>query len=215
MKFKQFLLTPQCLFCGSFFVTENLFCEACKDKLESTLYLKSEIKEHIYLYDWSVDSLQYVDQLVYRLKSNLSEIALDFYAKKLAKRLKESINLKLYSGVVPIPSARFKNDHGKFLAQVISHELGLKYFDFLSKKESQLTQKKLNKIDRQVNEQFSLISHSHVQFTEPTQDVSKNIPSYILVDDVLTTGQSYFKCSELLFWSKQNAIATLFYRTKR
>lgn len=219
MYLKQFFLTPQCLFCGSFFVLENLFCHSCSEKIFIKKHNFSEISEHYFLFNWSKDSPDYMDQCVYRLKSNNSVYAIQALAKKLAVVLTEELNIQNFSGLIPIPSSRYpsqsQNNHAFILAEALSIETGLKVYDILVKNKAQIQQKNLNKKWRAQSNAFSLKPEGHELFTkQQTQECSKKC-RYIFVDDILTTGQSYFKCSELVHWSKQNAIATFFYRTSQ
>lgn len=218
MFLKQSFLTPCCIHCGSFFVEENLFCTNCfKNQLENKINFCPEFSEfeqslHIYLIDWLKNESESLDQLVYRLKSDNSEFAIRSYSTLLAEKLKSVLDLKSYVGLIPIPSANLRSVHAHLITQCLSKQTGLPICDILVKSTTATAQKKLNADERKKLNPFSIRTDLAEDFTRFAEVQKTHLPSYIFVDDVLTTGQSFKRCSEALNGSKRNAIATLFYR---
>lgn len=204
--FKQYILSPLCLKCGSFFTNESLFCEICfADEISSRLQSESfsHIPEHIYLLEWHKYESDILSEMVYRLKSDNSPQAWDFYSGLLYQKLKENIDLKNYEALVPIPGSKQSSVHSLLLARGLSDRTDLKIMDIL-KKETEGEQKKLTAAQRKKhNSRVSLKSPSPEHFTK-----------VIFVDDVLTTGASFFQCQQALQGGPENLVLTLFYRPK-
>jgi predicted amidophosphoribosyltransferase len=172
-----------------------------------------EETKHIYLIEWLKNESETLDQLVYRLKSNNSKLAIKIYSDLLAEKIKSNIDVKNYEALIPIPGSSETSIHSNLIAYHLSTQLGLKVLIALTKKSDSDTQKKLSAVERKRHNPFQLTHHSPEEFTmqEPVEIVKTK--SYIFVDDVLTTGQSFKHGSDTIYWSKRNIIATLFYRT--
>lgn len=156
---------------------------------------------HIYLFAWQGNEDDYLSQLVYRLKSDNSILALNHYSHILSEKIKLSINNNEYNAVVPIPSARAGSTHANHIANVVSKKLNLPVLDILVKYSGEKQQKHLTRSERINAHKFELVAVPSEEFTK-----------YIFVDDILTTGESFKQCSELLSQSQNNVIATLFFR---
>ncbi|MGZ3692385.1 MAG: ComF family protein [Pseudobdellovibrio sp.] len=207
---KQYLLSPVCLVCGSLLNENHLFCRNCFNFTKSFLEENSDIENHIHLYTWKPSQADFFEQLIYRLKYDQAVEALRYYSELLALKLAAEFDLKEFSGLIPIPTAQHKSNHAFIIAETLSRKTGLPIFDILLKEKSSRSQKTLSRVERQKQDAFRLKTPNNEQFTSGKSELKR----YVFVDDVLTTGQSYFKCSELVFWSKQNVIATLFFRAK-
>ena len=206
---KQLTLTPLCIKCGSWFCENSLFCETCfAYEIQLRLEVDNSNSGHVYLFDWHQGESQVLNQLVYRLKSNNAEIALKLYTKFLADKIRTNLNLNDYSGVIPIPSANINSTHAHTIANELAARFGLNCYDILLKGKSSIAQKRLSAVQRKLQNPFRLAEGSHEDFTGSNPSEK----SYIFVDDVLTTGQSFKHCSNAVYWSKRNVIATLFYR---
>ncbi|MEQ1722987.1 MAG: hypothetical protein ABL930_07400, partial [Pseudobdellovibrio sp.] len=77
---KQYLLSPLCLKCGSFFCDDSLFCNTCFEQeivtrldYDSLSHLRDQ---HFYLIDWFKNDADFMNEMVYRLKSNNSKSCL-------------------------------------------------------------------------------------------------------------------------------------------
>lgn len=230
MLLKQIFLTPTCLHCHSWRCTEALFCETCFEEqinlrlLKTCLHSETENYRHIYLFDWHRSESETLDQFVYRLKSNNSVQALKVYSQILAFKIKSQIDLNQVKAIIPIPSARISSVHASLLAQFLSRDFKLPIWPIFQKQAGPVQQKYLNAKKRKEQSLFTLDEHQYEEFTR--QDPKSAVYSksqdqtFLFVDDVLTTGQSFLQCAELLrrhnsvlgISIKQNIIATLFYR---
>ena len=218
MFLKQNLLTPCCINCGSFFVEEHLFCADCfKSRLQINInscpeFSEYEESKHVYLIDWQKNQSESLDQLVYRLKCDNSVLAIENYANLLGEKLNSVLDLKEYSALIPIPSANVKSVHAHLIAACLSVKVKLPVYDILTKAAASPSQKKLTAVERKTQNPFSLKLELAEDFTRFKEVQKTQALSCIFVDDVMTTGQSFKRCSEALIGSKRNAIATLFYR---
>jgi predicted amidophosphoribosyltransferase len=180
----------------------------------------SGVENHVYVFKWSRFDEQVLDQLVYRLKANQSPAALAYYSNFLSEKLKMTIDLRQYAGLVPVPGSSSGRNHAEKIADNLSVSLGLKVFKVLEKLEGAKQQKKLTAGERKTHNPFRLKDNLPEDFTASLSETGNssigaqagNPVSFILVDDVLTTGQSIKHCETRLFPAKRNAVATLFYR---
>ena len=215
MNLKQILLSPLCLNCGSFFCDESLFCADCysgylSEKMSPKRYVgRAFERDHLYLFEWSKGESDQLSQLVYRLKSNNSVQALQFYAVLLAEKIKKNTEFTTYKGLVPIPSANKKSVHAFILASELSRHLQLPLLDVLQKDQTK-DQKTKSLRERQEDSVIGLKFRFSEEFTVTVKPQQK----YIFVDDVLTTGESFIQSSRVLGNHDRNVIVSLFYRPK-
>lgn len=206
---KQHLLSPVCLKCASFFCNDSLFCDLCYQvEIKSRLLLtenNSHIRSHFhsYLFEWNKSENDVLSQMVYRLKSNNSEPAWNFYAELAFKKLCAETDIKKYSAFVPIPGSKIFSTHALIFAQALSRISQIPVQDILCKKSGLREQKRLNAHDR----------HRHNSFFLRTEQL-EDFTNCILVDDVLTTGGSFLQANKLLMVPENSVIMTLFYRPK-
>jgi predicted amidophosphoribosyltransferase len=213
--FKQVFLTPVCICCGSFFCGPALFCISCYETvIAEKLCAQQECRSHIggrhfYLFEWNSFDSDEFSQLVYRLKSNNSEAAMRHYGELLLSKMRDLPGLAGFAGIVPVPSANAGSVHAHILAGILAKALQLPYLDLLVK-EGEADQKTLSASERSHPSNTCFRMRPDEVFTGETQALQK----YILVDDVLTTGQSFKQASAALGGHASTVIATLFYRTK-
>lgn len=207
-KLKQYLLTPTCLRCGSLFCDDSLFCESCF-QIEIASRIHSDSPSHIvnfkhhYLIAWNKNESDVISQLIYRLKSDNSCLAWSFYAYLFYRILKEKIDFKNYQALIPIPGSKKNSVHAKIFAQEFSKLSGLPTLDILTKKADLSEQKVLSAAQRKAAAGIVLKTPMVEHFTK-----------YIFVDDVLTTGQSFFQSNKAVNGQNENIIITLFYRPR-
>lgn len=203
---KQFLLSPTCASCGSLFCHESMFCLYCLKKevlIRAREPLDSHLKsQHIYLLKWNKNESDGLSQVVYRLKSDQAKAAWKYYAKLVYKKRK--INFNDYEVLVPIPGSKTTSIHSLIFAQEVSKLSGLPVKEYLIKNSSQQVQKKLSAIERSQNLGINVRDGVHVQFTK-----------CLFVDDIVTTGESYFQSRNALKLTESSPILSLFYRTKQ
>lgn len=203
---KQYLLTPGCLKCGSFFCEDTLFCSPCFAKeieprinLASGSHLKNSL--HFYLLDWHKTESFFLDQMVYRLKSDNSPAAWSIYSALLLQKI--DINFQNFKGLIPIPGSKPGSVHSLLFARELSALTGLPVLNMLIKKSEASEQKKGTFFERKNQNIIKLDTHQVEHFTK-----------YIFVDDVLTTGQSFLQSNRAINAKRENIILTLFYRPK-
>lgn len=203
---KQYLLTPVCLGCGSFFCNDSLFCNHCFHReIEPNLNLPSVShlggSKHFYLLKWNKEESRAIDQMVYRMKSDNSCAAWRFYSRILLAT--STINLQNFVGFVPIPGSTAASVHSKIFAEALSSVSGLPIYDLVAKKANVKAQKQGGIQDRKAPNFVPLPHRQSELFTK-----------LIFVDDVLTTGESFLQSNRAVNGHNENVILTLFYRAK-
>ncbi|MEK6628528.1 MAG: hypothetical protein AABY53_07870 [Bdellovibrionota bacterium] len=207
---KQYLLTPTCLKCGSFFCNDTLFCKICfeteiQQRLNSNTPSHLIDFQHHYLLCWNKDESDALSQMIYRLKSNNSKQAWVFYAKIFFNRIcaVKKFDFKKYQSLIPIPGSKQSSTHSRLFANELSSLTGLPVYDLLAKEAHSLEQKSLSAEQRKLRTTFRLKNPQIEHFT-----------NCIFVDDVVTTGESFLQCNGAIGGSAQNPIFSLFYRPK-
>lgn len=211
---KQVLISPQCLQCASWKVERSLFCRICFKQIiipkliKNHNYLRNS--QHLFLIPWALNDLECIDQLVYRLKNLQSQEALEFYAEKIMEVLKK-LNLQHTQNIlIPIPSSRMKFNHAHALAKNLSSEGFGIYRDVLTKSGDE--QKRLSRSLRG-GRGFSVKPECEY-FTRNLKESLRSSQQVLFIDDVLTTGESFKRCSEVLGLTEKALCVTLFYREK-
>lgn len=207
---KQYLLSPTCLKCGSFFCNDSLFCKICfETEIMQRLHLNTPSHlvdfEHHYLLCWNKNESDALSQMIYRLKSNNSKQAWCFYAKVFYKNIcvYENFDFKKYQALVPIPSAKQNSIHSRLFANELSYLTGLPVHDILVKDAGSQEQKSLSAEQRKLGE--------HIRLKNPQIEYFTNC---IFVDDIVTTGGSFLQCNSSIRGGSGNPIFSLFYRPK-
>ncbi len=213
---KQYLLSPTCLKCGSFFCDDSFFCEICFNA-EIAPRVCFEWQSHLagfghyYLLEWNKGESAELSQMVYRLKSDNSRQAWAFYAGLFYKMLKNNVDFKNYQALIPIPSAKQSSTHAKIFAQELSALSNLPVLDVLSKNTPSAEQ-----TSEQPAEQKALSAKQRKEkvYIELKGSLSEDITKFIFVDDILTTGESFLQSNRAVNRGSENLILSLFYRPK-
>ena len=202
---KQYLMSPVCLKCGSFLCNESLFCRVCfAAEIESRQYTecRSHISSHIYLLDWRPGESAALSRMVYRMKSDFSVPAWKVYAAEIFNKAEGRICFSDYQGFVPIPGSKPSSVHSLLLARYLAEWSRRPLLDLLYK-EHALEQKKRKARDRQTGSGITRKPKTSEHFTR-----------LIFVDDVLTTGESFRQSCKALNCNEDSPVLTLFYRPK-
>lgn len=207
---KQYLLSPTCLNCGSFFCDDSLFCKTCfETEIIQRMHLNipSHLAgfQHHYLLPWNKNESDALSQMIYRLKANNSKQAWDFYADIFHNniRVHENFNFKKYQALVPVPSAKQSSIHSRLFANRLSVLTGLPVHDILVKETLSIEQKSLSAEQRKLS--------VNIRLKNPLAEYFTNC---IFVDDVVTTGESFLRCNSSIKGGTENPIFSLFYRPK-
>lgn len=204
---KQYLLTPTCLNCGSFFLSEALFCKCCFKEIILRPYKKNRnshlAQQHFYLIEWTKGESAVLSQMVYSLKSDNAVPALRFYAKLFLKKIKNEIHKEQFDAIIPIPGSNKKSVHSLILAEEVSKILGIPIKDVLIKSKEHYQQKKMTAEERKLNRNIILKNEQNEHFTK-----------CLLIDDIVTTGESFFQACSALNSKQNNVILSLFYRPR-
>lgn len=203
---KQYLLTPICIRCGSYFCQDSLFCATCfsleiEPKLESPSNSHLGSSKHYYLLDWKKNESLTMDQMVYRMKSDNSRAAWRFYARLLLQMAE--INLQNFDGFVPIPGSSQASVHSAIFAEALSSVSGLPTLDLITRK-----------VDAKAQKQGSIHDRKLQNFELQRRVKTELFTKLIFVDDVLTTGESFLQSNRAVNGDKENKVLTLFYRPR-
>ena len=200
-----FVYPQRCAECSDF--TDGALCDKCLKKLKKlTSYtcikcgkplgrcvckqINAEFERCISAFCFEEPC---VASLIYKLKSKGAKINSDFLGKALLERIqKEYGELEFdYITYVPVTRRQYnKNgfDHAEIIARYLSNELGVPLLKSPIYKRSSIKQKYLNVEKRRKNapKMFWLKSKAEIS------------GSVLLVDDVMTTGNTFSVCARLL-----------------
>lgn len=180
----------------------NYKCIVCKNEIEEDVLCKKCLGENrniIYTYDIldleEVYSCKYYSQamrkLVIEYKEKRNFEVGEYFVKLLVEKIK-SEKIK-FDVVTFVPSnkntVRRRNfDHGVYLAKGVAKEFDKEVLTFLYKREDLLEQKKLTASSRRENlkNAFDIL------------EMNLKNKTVLLVDDVLTTGNTLSACTEII-----------------
>lgn len=204
---KQYLLTPTCLKCGSFFNNETLFCSICfKNEIVKRYRAQRPShlgEQHIFMLSWNKGESDVLSQMVYRLKSDTSVNAWRIYAKIFYKKFLKKTNLESFQALIPVPGSGKSSVHAHVFANELSKLSGIPAVDALVKKAVFSEQKNLSARERKQNTCITLRAPLNEHFTR-----------CIFVDDIVTTGESFLQSNKALNGGADNLILSLFYRPR-
>ncbi len=215
-KMKQSLYNPLCLSCGSYFVQDHLFCNHCYAvKIEPRLELKKHDTENVQntysLFDWNPGESDLLSEMVYRFKSNRSLLAWQHYAELALKALGYELDLNQFDYIIPIPGSKKSSVHAAIFASIVSEIIKKPVLDILEKSKCDgavTEQKQRSKVQRSQS-QFRL----RERFTRNFVHLQLRNRQVLMVDDIITTGNSYSQCSRVLGLTNRSALLILFYRS--
>jgi predicted amidophosphoribosyltransferase len=165
----------------------------------------SHISQHFYLIQWKKDEKKFIDNLSYRLKAGQSVLAWKLYSEILTKHLRAYIQVNSFAGIIPLPPSHPKRKHTQIFATFMSEFLNIPVCDILQRDPSTHKQNLKSKVQRGQSLNISLKATTNEDFTNL-------VGPFIYLDDVLTTGQTYFQSKAVVTPSASDMIITLFYR---
>lgn len=195
-----FLISPQCLRCGSYRVEAHFLCRACTNFILSYIQLQQDYLadnlEVISLLRWPQGESDSLSEVVYLLKKQLSARAWDWYAEIFLTELvlqDDSFQNLKSTLFVPVPGSKSQAWHTKNFANSICKITRGQQLKILKKSLTQAgvteDQKSLNKTQREAVK---------MHFLEEFTDKIHNYSSIILLDDVITTGATVKACYKTL-----------------
>jgi ComF family protein len=201
MKVVLFSLPETCVLCGNWAVRKGParpLCDACERELLSmpgpfllpvgttgiTCYAAVE---YAGLAKRAIEAVKYGGNI--RMVNELVRLLLS----PLVRELADDPSVSSFSGVVPVPaSSRGRRSRGFDQTRVMARELGLPVDMPLRRRRRGLQQKRLSRNDRRMNADRQYV------LTTRKAGLSGSGRSVLLVDDVVTTGASLKRCTELL-----------------
>lgn len=214
---KQLFYNPVCICCGSFFVSETLFCSECYEQFMqpriSLLEHEVNKKDKGYsLIEWQPGESDLLSEFVYRFKYDKCKPAWNYYVNKMIDDLNDKITFDEVDFIVPIPGSSKKSVHSLIMAQIISKKTEIPVIDILYKEvkdySESVQQKHKDKHERQ-----QIQIHLNEQFTCHSNNSKFDKSHMLLVDDILTTGNSFKQSKAALGRVKKATLLTLFYRS--
>lgn len=180
----SFVKSPTCKKCGKEIASETMeYCEDCIS--------------HRHIFEYGVALLNYNEtartsmaQIKYKNKREY----LDFYGEALATRYEKQIRRMQVDVIVPVPVHRSRRrrrgfNQAELLAEVMGERLGLPVeADTLVRTKKTLPQKELSAGDRLRN----------LSGAFRVGNISADIRSVLLVDDIYTTGSTIEACARVL-----------------
>lgn len=183
------MLSPLCVRCGSFQVQECFLCKNCEESfLNGRLKPQwRDLNNHFVqsLIEWHPGESDSLSEIVYLLKSRLSQKAWAFYSRQV------KITCSHNAVIVPVPSSRTGRTafHTKYFAEALRAQHQVSIIDCLLSFEQKGSQEALT-VEKRAEIQFQFI-----------EDFTQKMRSYhrvILIDDIITTGHTLSACLSVL-----------------
>lgn len=193
MSILDLIFVPKCINCNAYIKRTLYLCDSCMKRWRvETSTIRSD---GIYIAEYGKSKNTIARSLVLKIKDRNIKPLFEFLTKELVDVIKCKLpNYNRYI-VTNVPRMvdtvrEIGHDQAKLLAQMLAKNLNLKYVNMLINKGSQ-AQKLLNSKERQIN--------ADKTFTITNKFVN-NLNGYkiILIDDVMTTGATLYKCKNIL-----------------
>lgn len=134
-----------------------------------------------------------VASLIYKIKSSGNRLAVNFVATAIVRQIKREYESTEFSAVTYVPIAKIKLylkgfDHAQLIAKRVAKLLNVPCIAPPIKRVGKVNQKRLNRSARKDNAAHSFI-------LKKSRKIGGTV---LLIDDVMTSGATLYRCSELL-----------------
>lgn len=166
-------------------------CNGCgKSPKNCVCKKKRNYKRCISAYDFKARG---VASLIYKIKTSGNRIAVNFVANAIVRQIKREYESVNFSAITYVPIVKFKLylkgfDHARLIAKRAAKLLDIPCIAPPIKRVGKINQKRLNLSARKDNATHSFI----------LKKGSKIGGTILLIDDVMTSGATLYRCSELL-----------------
>jgi len=203
-KIINFIFPNKCAACSK--PSPNALCEKCSSHLRE-LELgrcngcgktpKNCVCKKRRTYKRCVSAFDYnspgVASVIYKVKTSGSRVAVNFLANYIVRQIKREYEFIDFNYITYVPISRHKLfakgfDHAELIARQVAKNLNLPCVTPPIKRIGILNQKSLNRSDRKDNakQAFQLRKNGKID------------GCVLLIDDVMTSGATLYRCSELL-----------------
>ena len=166
-------------------------CNGCgKSPKDCVCKKKRHYKRCVSAYDYKSRG---VASLIYKIKTSGNKIAVNFVATAIVRQIKREYESTEFSAITYVPIAKFKLylkgfDHAQLIAKRVAKLLDIPCIAPPIKRVGRVNQKRLNRSARKDNAAQSFI-------LKKGRKISGTV---LLIDDVMTSGATLYRCSELL-----------------
>lgn len=203
-KIMNFIFPNKCAACGR--PSPEALCEKCsahlrelelgrcngcgKSPKDCVCKKKRYYKRCISAYDYKARG---VASLIYKIKSSGNTVAVNFVANSIVRQIKREYEFIDFDHITYVPIAKTKLfakgfDHAQLIAKRVAKLLDVPCVTPPIKRVGSVNQKQLNRSDRKDNAKQSFILKKN----------KKIGGCVLLIDDVMTSGATLYRCSELL-----------------
>ena len=167
-----------------------------------------------FVFRWGAVNEKVCSEIIYRIKKSRSRGAVKFYSKILYSKLLLDNHFEDVDVIVPVPGSSEDSSHAESIATEIGLSANIPVEKWIVRKvgaRHDVRQKNLKVQDRK-NRNLYTLCEAFEKISRPAGD---KVGRVLLIDDVITTGETINECSRLLQPYFSVKAAALFYREKK